>query len=226
MPRLPAVLRLPCGWCSPFTLCFGHPSPHLPQAVFFLTESQASAPYLVEWDTWREAGVSHSKPLKGGTEHVGQPWHEAGARSHCWVCAQLRVEVCAGDCALAIHRQAPQQPFGSCHPAGPMTGSSRTSLPCSSQAQVHPLYVAEAAAAVGSNGGAAGASAEALLERELFGGEGGLAGVLGGAHAAKEAAVSEGAGTGVAAAFGAVNSLASTGLGRAGRTERSAASAC
>lgn len=81
-------------------------------AVFFLTESQASAPYLVEWDTWREAG-----------------------------------------------------------------------------AQVHPLYVAEAAAAVGSNGGAAGGSAEAVLERELFGGEGGLAGVLGGAHAAKEAAV-------------------------------------
>ena len=58
------------------------------------------------------------------------------------------------------------------------------------QAHLHPLYVNEAAEAAGGNGGVAGATAEVLLERALFGGEGGLAGVLGGAHAAKEAAVS------------------------------------
>ena len=55
---------------------------------------------------------------------------------------------------------------------------------------MHPLYVAEAAEAAGGNGGVSGGSAEVLLERALFGGEGGLGGVLGGAHAAKEAAVS------------------------------------
>lgn len=55
---------------------------------------------------------------------------------------------------------------------------------------MHPLYVAEAAEAAGVNGGVSGGSAEVLLERALFGGEGGLGGVLGGAHAAKEAAVS------------------------------------
>ena len=60
---------------------------------------------------------------------------------------------------------------------------------CRPQAHVQPLYLDEAAAAAASNGGMAGAGAEALLERALFGGEGGLAGVLGGAHAAKEAAV-------------------------------------
>lgn len=29
-------------------------------ALFYVAESQSSAAYLVEWDAWREAGVSHS----------------------------------------------------------------------------------------------------------------------------------------------------------------------
>ena len=74
-------------------------------AVFQLAPSQAAAPYLLEWDTWREAGV-----------------------------------------------------------------------------QVHPLYLEEA------GGGAGPQAAEQLLEQAVFGGEHGLAGVLGGA-AARDAAV-------------------------------------
>lgn len=67
--------------------------------------------------------------------------------------------------------------------------TSHHPAPSPVQVHVHPLYVNEAAEAAGGNGGVAGATAEVLLERALFGGEGGLAGVLGGAHAAKEAAV-------------------------------------
>lgn len=126
-------------------------------AVFYVAGSQASAAYLLEWDTWREAGV---RRRAASSAHV--------AAASCWLGSFHPPPGLASPAARAPRSLASP----AAHlPTAPVV-----------QAHVHPLYLEEAGS---GNGGAA--TAEQLLEQAALGGEGGLKAVLGGADPAAAA---------------------------------------
>lgn len=104
-------------------------------AVFYVAGSQSSAAYLLEWDTWREAGVS-SRPGRSGCAAQSRRLDAPVAVAVGWRARRCRWPGCTWPAVLAVLHAAlgpvPQQP----HPcptlclAVPRSPSRHTCKPC------------------------------------------------------------------------------------------------